>query len=133
LSKRYKTLIIRKKSTKLSINIYELTKKFPKEELYGITDQIRRASVSVSTNIAEGSDLGTLPQYFKHINISKGSLNEVDTIAYLSQKLGYISNEEYDDLNEKVDELEKMLEGFRKYLKTKKDNLDKYKSKKKMG
>lgn len=124
MSKRFKTLKIWKKSTELSLDVYGLTKNFPKEELSGITYQIRRASVSVSTNIAEGSDMGTIPQFIRYVNISKGSLNEVDNLVYLSRQLGYISNKDFDDLNKKIEELGKMLEGYRKYLKIKKEKSD---------
>jgi four helix bundle protein len=75
MAKTFETLDVWKKSMDLGLDIYKITKNFPKEEIYGLTAQIRRAVMSVSNNIAEGSGLDSNRQFIKHLKISKGSLN----------------------------------------------------------
>lgn len=104
----YKKLQVWEKSHELVLGIYKVTKDFPKEELYGIISQIRRAAVSVPNNIAEGSVKGN-PEFKRFLLISLGSASEVDYLLYLSKDLGYISEEIFRNFDEKIQVVKKML------------------------
>jgi four helix bundle protein len=85
--KSYKDLIIWQKSIDLAVEIYKLSSKFPKEEIYGMTSQIRRAVCSISLNIAEGYGRNTTKNYINSLYIAKGSLQEVESAIILSVRL----------------------------------------------
>ncbi len=105
----YKKYSIWNDSHKLTLEIYLLTKKFPKEELFGITSQIRRAVSSVPTNIAKGCGRSTDLDLRRFLIISHGSATEVEYLIFLSFELNYISEEEYIDLTGKIEILRKQL------------------------
>lgn len=112
----HKDLDAWKKSVDLVIKIYDITKQFPKEEMFGIVNQMRRSAVSVPSNIAEGcarySDKDTL----RFIDIAFGSIAELETQLIIAEQLGYCeSNELLDD----IDKIEKLLSGLRRHLKNK--------------
>ncbi len=111
----FKKLQIWKKSVDLSLEIYSITRKFPKDELYGLTSQVRRSSVSVFSNIAEGSQHSTDKDFARFLLISKGSLAELGTQLIISQKLGYLDQLNLNSLNLKIQEIDKMCRAF--YLK----------------
>jgi four helix bundle protein len=94
-----------------------LTKSFLKEEIYGLTDQIRRSVVSVPSNIAEGIGRQSNKETIHFLYIAKGSLQEVETQLYLSFDLEYISNDELKNSLEKVISSKKFLNGFINYYK----------------
>ncbi len=96
----------------LAKKIFLITKSFPKEEQYGITSQIRRASVSVPSNIAEGSQRGSDKEFARYILISKGSLAELETQLILSEDFEYITSKKLNDLSLNMSELQKMLHSF---------------------
>lgn len=113
--KSYRYLIVWQRSINLTLAIYELTAKFPKEEMFGLTSQLRRASVSIASNIAEGQSRGT--QDFKRfLTISQGSLSEVETQLLISLRLGYFDNTSYAKLTQQCDEISKMLAGLHRSL-----------------
>jgi four helix bundle protein len=89
--------------------IYRVSEKFPKHELFGLTSQIRRSSVSVEANIAEGYALGTSPNYLRHLNISVGSLAETESHIEIAHDLVYLSDTDYEKLNEKAREVGYLL------------------------
>jgi four helix bundle protein len=93
--KSYKDLQIWKVSMEFVVEIYRLTEKFPNSELYGLTSQIRKSSVSIPSNIAEGSCRKSTREYIQFLYISNGSLSEVETQLEIAQKLGYFTNIEY--------------------------------------
>tara|TARA_R110002072_G_scaffold175495_4_gene331274 strand:+ start:2291 stop:2647 length:357 start_codon:yes stop_codon:yes gene_type:complete len=99
--------------------VYGLTKSFPKEEVYGITNQIRRSAVSVPSNIAEGCGRQSNKETIQFLYIAKGSLYELETQLYLSQDLDYISKEELDCIIKKVASCKKLINGFINYFKNK--------------
>jgi four helix bundle protein len=101
----YRQLITWQKSMELVKYVYELTAKFPREELYGLTSQIRRAAVSVPSNIAEGQGRNSTKEFPHHISIAYGSLMETETQGLISQMLGYITAEETNLLLEKSAEV----------------------------
>ena len=96
--KSYTDLQIYKDAYRLSLDIYKLTQKFPKEETYGIISQIRRAAVSVALNIAEGYGRQSKEEFRRFLKISLGSNNETMTLLELSKDLEYLNIEEYQKL-----------------------------------
>lgn len=85
--KDFKDLLIWQKGMLIAEQCYLLTKKFPREETYGMTSQIRRASVSIPANISEGYGRNSKGDYIRFLNIAKGSVNELETHLLLSEKL----------------------------------------------
>ena len=100
----------------LAVEIYSLSKKFPKDEIFGITSQLRRAVVSISSNIAEGSSRSSKKDYARFIDISIGSLHETENLLELSYKLEYLTKNDYDKIVERISSLGILLGGFRKYI-----------------
>jgi four helix bundle protein len=111
----YTELDVWKYSRNLVKEVYLLTKLFPKEELYALTNQIRRSAVSVPSNIAEGIGRQSNKETIQFLYIAKGSLQEVETQLYLS--LDYISEENLNSILEKVTSNKKLLNGFINYFK----------------
>lgn len=101
----------------LVTNIYRSTKVFPKEELFGLTSQIRRSSVSIASNIAEGYGRGSDAEIIRFINISTGSLFELQTQLEIAFNIEYLSQEEYKKLYQDSRELEIMMISFTKNIK----------------
>jgi four helix bundle protein len=112
----FKELIVWQKARSIVKDIYLLTKKYPKEELFGLTQQIRRAAVSIPSNIAEGSGRGTNVDFARFLDIANGSACEVETQLYLSLDLEYISQTEFDDVNNKLQDIEKLIFNFKKKI-----------------
>ena len=102
-----------------SERIYSLTKSFPREEIFGITSQIRRAVTSVGSNIAEGFDRNSMKEFIRYLYISKGSASEIEFLLSLSQSLGYISINEYVEVNNDLISIKKMLTKLIKSLHSK--------------
>ena len=90
----HEDLNVWKDSIKLVTKIYKLTKEFPKSELYGLTNQIRRSAISIPSNIAEGSGRKSKKEYIQFLYISLGSIVELDTQLLIAVNLGYLSNKE---------------------------------------
>ncbi len=99
-------------SDEMVISIYSKTKLFPSEELYGITSQLRRAAVSVPTNIAEGTGRKHRKEYLQFLYMANGSMAEVEYLLYLSKRLGYIGQSEYSDLEQQRKKAAKTLSGL---------------------
>ena len=105
----YRDLQVWKKSIELAKKLYAQTAQFPESERFLITPQIRKAAVSVFSNIAEGQARRTNKDFVQFLYIAKGSLAELDTQLTISQELGYLNKKEYDKLFELIDELQRML------------------------
>ena len=105
--KTYRDLDVFKGGYKLSLYVYKLTTSYPKEELYGITSQIRKAAVSVVLNIAEGYGRKSKDDFKRFLKISLGSANETETLLMLSRDLGYIENKKCEELITQYDILGK--------------------------
>jgi four helix bundle protein len=110
--KDFRQLKVWEKSHQLALSIYKATKSFPKEELYGLTSQIRRSSMSIPTNIAEGCGQNTDAQLARFLQIAMGSASETEYQLLLSHDLGFISKEDYEKLNNDVTEVKRMLTSF---------------------
>ena len=115
--KTHKDLDVWKRGISFVEQIYRTTKKFPKEELYGLTSQLRRAAVSLPSNIAEGAARSSTKEYIQFCYIALGSLSEVETQIMIAEKLGYIPA---GTLLEEVEALRRMLLNLIRYLKSKK-------------
>ena len=96
----------------IALTVYEATKKFPKEEMYGLTSQIRRAAVSVSSNIVEGCSRDGEADYLRFLHIAFGSLRELHYQLNLSMRLGFLSDDKSSLLFQKLIEAEKVLNGL---------------------
>jgi len=92
--KDYKELEVWQKGILLVLKVYELTKVFPKEERYALTDQIKRAAVSIPSNIAEGASRNTTKEFIQFLYIARGSASELETQIIIAKKLGYMNDEE---------------------------------------
>lgn len=107
--KSYKGLTVWQKSVDLSVEIYQTTEKFPRSELYGLISQIRRCSVAIPSNIAEGQSRGHLPEYIQFLRIAYGSGAELETQLLIAFKVGYLSESVFNKLDLRIQEIMKML------------------------
>ncbi len=96
----------------LAVLIYRVTAGFPKEELYGLTSQIRRAAISVPSNIVEGCPRDSQADYLRFLNIAFGSLRELHYQLDLSRRLGFLSDRDFSLIEPKIIETEKVLSGL---------------------
>ena len=108
-SRNYRDLVVWQDSIQLAKAIYKLTEKFPKHETYALADQIRRAVVSVPSNIAEGQARKAPGDFRRFLHIALGSLAEVDTQLVLAQEFGYLNANDVDSLFEQIQVLRKKL------------------------
>lgn len=116
--KSYKELLIWQKGIRIVLQVYKLTQNFPKEEIYALTSQLKRASVSIPSNIAEGFGRQTDKSFNHFLNISRGSLNEIETQLIIAKELGFILDENlYNNLLFIIEEESKMINAFAKNLK----------------
>jgi four helix bundle protein len=114
----YQELRVWQLGVEISLSVYRLTSSFPKDELYGLTSQLRRASVSVPSNIAEGHTRGTTKDLIRYINIAKGSLAELETQLIISRNLEFGDRSRIEELLKLTDEESRMLSGYRKSLRS---------------
>ena len=115
-SRSYRDLIVWKKSINLIGRIYSSTCCFPKEEMYGITSQIRRAGISIAANIAEGQARNTIGEFRQFLGIAQGSLAELETLLIISENLGYLKAQEAETLLNGCEEIGKLSAGLKKSL-----------------
>ncbi|MGM9702064.1 MAG: four helix bundle protein [Prevotella sp.] len=111
-------LVIWQRSHQLTLDIYKLTQQFPKEELFGLTSQIRRAVSSIPTNIAEGCGRETNKDFAHFLQISIGSASETEYQLLLAHDLNYISEENYYRLNDEIMSVRKMIHKYQSGLKS---------------
>lgn len=114
--KHYKELLVWQKGMALAKLVYRLTVRFPREEKFGLTSQIRRAAVSVPSNIAEGQARQSTKEFLQFISHAEGSLAELETQVLLSVELGFVWQEDVKEILGKIDELQKMLVGHKRKL-----------------
>lgn len=113
----YKELKVWQKSVDLAVDIYSITHGFPKEEQYGLTSQIRRSAVSISSNLAEGSGRNTKADFNNFLGISYGSSCELDTQLIIANRVGLLTDSDFDLFNQRIIEIQKMNFALRKSLK----------------
>ena len=123
--KKFKDLIVWQKSMDLVEEIYKLTKKLPREELYSLSDQIRRASVSIPSNIAEGNNRSSTKDFIKFLYISKGSNAELETQLLIALRLKYFTETDAEKALVLCGEIEKMLNALIRNLASKLELSDK--------
>ena len=119
MPKNYKELKVWQKSYELCLEIYTITAKFPREEIYGLTSQIRRSVVSIPSNIAEGYGRKTTLDYIRMLYISYGSVCELETQILLAGDLYLIEKSELSILKKDIAEIERMLRALIKSLENK--------------
>ena len=117
--KNYKELTFWKKSMDLAIEIYKLVKLLPKEEIYALSDQMRRAAVSIPSNIAEGQGRDSTREYIYFLNIARGSCFELETQLRICMNIGYLTEEKVIKSFNLIDEVGKMLTAIINKLKLK--------------
>jgi len=117
--RNYKELKVWQKAYQLCLEVYKITSGFPREERYGLSSQIRRASVSVPSNIAEGYGRKTTPEYIRSLYVAYGSNCELETQISLSSDLGYMKAQEKEVLQRNIGEVERMLKALIKSLENK--------------
>jgi four helix bundle protein len=108
----FRKLIVWEKAHHLTLDIYSVTKEFPGTEMYGLTSQLRRASSSVPTNLAEGAGKLSDLDFRKYVSVAFGSAHEVEYLLLLSRELSYMHEEDYIKLNDQVEEVKRMLAGL---------------------
>lgn len=114
-AKSFKDLIVWQKAHRLVLSVYKITKSYPKEEIYGLTSQMRRSSVSVAANIAEAFKKRSNLDKARILNIAQGSLSETEYYIILSKDLDY---DEMNNFNEMADEVSRLLESYIKAIKS---------------
>lgn len=107
--KNYKDLIVWQKSMNLVMQVYKLTNNYPRSEIYGLVSQIRRAAISIPSNIAEGRSRSTRKDFRKFLIQAYASLSELETQMEISLRLGYLDNDNYRIFQNMIEELNKML------------------------
>ena len=115
--KSHKDLDVFKKSIDFVTDIYAITKAFPNEEKYGLSSQIRRAAVSIPSNISEGAARNHKKEYIQFLYISLGSASECETQIIISENLKYLSHEKSILMQDNLNDIKNMLIGLIKYLK----------------
>ena len=105
----YQDLIVWQKSIELCVKIYKVTEKYPKYELFGLTSQTRRCTVSIPSNIAEGQRRGHKQEFKQFLRTAYGSGAELETQLIIAHKIGYLTHNEFTELNNLLQEIMKML------------------------
>jgi len=116
MEKPHKKLEAWKQSMDLVVEIYKATEQLPKQEIYGLTNQVRRAAVSIPCNIAEGAARQTKKEFTNFLHIAQGSLSELDTQIEIASRLGYLDVECRTSLDEKMEPVDKMITGLIRHL-----------------
>ncbi len=112
--KSHRDLLVWQKSVNIVARIYSETKGWPKEEVYGLTSQIRRAAVSIPSNIAEGAGRGGKKEFSRFLSISLGSLAEVETQLIIAERLSFMADAS--ELDKELQEIRRMIVGLKKSL-----------------
>lgn len=112
----YRKLDVWQKAMDLVVECYAVSKKLPREELYGLISQLQRAAVSVPASISEGQGREHRKEFLHHLSIAHGSLAELETHLQIAERLGYLSSDEVQSLLTRSEEIGKMINGLRKAL-----------------
>ncbi|MFN2238931.1 MAG: four helix bundle protein [Thermoanaerobaculia bacterium] len=112
----YKDLHVWSQALDFGVEIYRLTSNFPREEIYGLRAQIRKSATSVALNLAEGHSRSGTKEFLSFLSIALGSLAETETLLMLSQRLGYLNDQETNSLMRRAEEIGRMLRGLQQTL-----------------
>lgn len=110
--RNYQELIVWQKAMDLVEKVYGASRSFPREEIYGLTSQIRRAVVSIPSNIAEGQGRRTTPDFVRHLSIAYGSLREVETQIIIAARLNYLERSKCQELTKATAEVGRLINGL---------------------
>ena len=110
--KNYRELIVWQKAMDLAVLVYRVTAGFPKEEIYGLRSQMRRAAVSIPSNIAEGQGRRTTDDFLRFLSVANGSLRELETQTLIAKRLTYISEEECSEILDLAAEVGRLRNGL---------------------
>lgn len=114
----HEKLTVWQRAVNFVVRLYKLTARFPSEEKFSLTSQIRRAAVSVPANIAEGAGRQSTKEFSYFLSNAQGSTSELSTELLIAHKLGYLSSRDYNEVSEEVDQIGRMLIGLAKTVKT---------------
>ena len=115
--KPHKKLEAWKQAIELTIETYRLTEKLPKSEQFGLSAQMRRAAVSIASNVAEGAAKNTKKEFIRFLNIAQASLSELDTQTFICMRLGFLSESDLILFNSEIERESKLITGLIKFLK----------------
>jgi four helix bundle protein len=115
----YRDLIVWQRSVDLIVSVYDLTSQFPSDERFGLTSQVRRASVSIAANIAEGSGRDTRSDLLRFLSMARGSIREVETLLIVGERLQFTTASKTAVARNNLEEVGKMLTGLRASLRSK--------------
>ena len=118
MSNTYRDLKVWKRSIDLAEGVYRLTADFPSSEMYGLSSQMRRAAVSVASNIAEGWGRRSRKDYGRFVLVARGSNDELQTQLVIAERLGFAEAKQFVEVNDLSDEIGKMLNGLHSFLQT---------------
>jgi four helix bundle protein len=119
VNRAHKKLDVWRESVALATYIYQVTEKFPKTEVYGLTSQMRRAVVSISSNIAEGAARFSSKEFGQFLNVAGGSLSELDTQTEIAHNLEFLTKKEKREIDSRIDAIAAKLAGLIKHIKQK--------------
>jgi len=117
-ARNYQDLVAWQKAMDLVADVYSVSRDFPREEVYALTNQVRRAAVSVPSNIAEGQGRRTTADFLRHLSIAYGSLREVETQILIAVRLGYSGQNKADEVMNRAAEVGRLLNGLMASLST---------------
>ena len=117
--RNFRDLVAWQKAMLLAREVYQTTRGFPKEEVYGLTSQMRRAAVSIASNIAEGQSRQSRGEFLRSIGHARGSLAELETQSILAADLGFLDTHSQEPLNDLICEVGRLLNGLRSSLMSK--------------
>lgn len=110
--RNYKKVVAWQRADQLTLEVYRVTREFPKEEIYGLTAQVRRSAYSVPANTAEGAGRESDAEYLRFLHIARGSLSETEYFLHLARNLDYLSEDEYEKLTVLVNQTFAALHGL---------------------
>jgi four helix bundle protein len=113
-----KEMKIWQKAVDLTLEVYQLTKDFPTEEKFGLVSQMRKAAVSIASNIAEGAGRNSDNEFVQFLGIANGSSFELYTQSYISSRLEFLKGKDFDSIESQLIELQKMIHAFKNRLKS---------------
>ncbi len=114
--RQYQDLIVWQKAMDLVVQVYEVSESFPRREMFGLTNQLRRAAVSIPSNIAEGQGRLTTKDFLRHLSIARGSLQEVETQILIASRLKYIDEPASAELLGRAAETSRLMTGLSRSL-----------------